>query len=138
MLSACRCQRAGLALGRPCRQPNDDLPRRDKGEDQRWYRNQASHGYDLASVDADVRDLERSHCSTSISGSLDIFISRLMQGPVYEQSSLGISQLLDDGLGQILVNLVMPWQRLGLFGCRIGVPVVTPTVTNKDAPHLLQ
>ena len=51
---------------------------------------------------------------------------------------LSPSQLLDDGLGQILIDLVMPWHRLRLFCAAVGIPIVTPAVANQCAAHVFE
>ena len=51
---------------------------------------------------------------------------------------LGSCQLLDDGLSQILIDLVMPWHRLRLFCAGVGVPIVTPAVAGQSAAHIFE
>ena len=45
----------------------------------------------------------------------------------------GAAQPLDDGLRQVLVDLVMPRHRLGLPGVGIGIPIVTRAVAHQSA-----
>lgn len=45
----------------------------------------------------------------------------------------GAAQLLDDGLRQVFVDLVMPRHRLGLLGVGVGLPIVTRAVAYQSA-----
>ena len=51
---------------------------------------------------------------------------------------LVLGQLLDDGLGQIFIDLVMPRHGLRLLCAGVGIPIVTPAVARQNAAHVFE
>jgi hypothetical protein len=51
---------------------------------------------------------------------------------------LGPAQLLDDGLGQVLIDFGMPRHRLGLLCAGVCIPVVSPAMADQSTTHVLQ
>lgn len=51
---------------------------------------------------------------------------------------LGPAQLLDDGLRQVLIDLVVPWHWLRLLCLGVAIPIVTPAVAYQSTAHILE
>ena len=54
------------------------------------------------------------------------------------ETGSGSGKLLDDGFGQLLVDLVVPWDRLGLPRDGVRVPIVAPAMAYQIATHVFK
>jgi len=61
-----------------------------------------------------------------------------INGNAQRLSCQALAQFLDYGFCKVIVDFAVTGNGLGLFGLLVGVPVMSATVTNKDASHIFK